>query len=75
VHANEFLVYSLVQNSRRCTEFYRDCCEDQRKVAFIILQQTHGYWKMMYMYIIIYNKNKSVELICVNKDVLVNFTS
>jgi hypothetical protein len=25
--------------------FYHGYCEDQRKAAFIILQQTHGYWK------------------------------
>jgi hypothetical protein len=27
-------------------QFYRGYCKDQRKAAFIILQQTHGYWKI-----------------------------
>jgi hypothetical protein len=26
-------------------KFYHGYCDDQRKAAFIILQQTHGYWK------------------------------
>jgi hypothetical protein len=26
--------------------FYHGYCKDQRKAVFIILQQTHGYWKI-----------------------------
>jgi hypothetical protein len=27
-------------------KFYHGYCKDERKAAFIILQQTHGYWKI-----------------------------
>jgi hypothetical protein len=46
-------------------QFYHGYCKDQRKTAFIILQQTNGYCKIdAHRYI---QREYSVELICENK--------